>query len=461
MFRSQQTEKAFNGISRSLRGHLGITNVADTLAEYLPRLQQDIVEFAADLYQRISCSRHQYFLEAPDVKRGQRLRESDLPTWHLKNTRAWIDVSSEDDAHGVVCLLFPGIRRRSTSTGKGLQVVKPLILVYDESSPDPPSDSEGVPGVPEDEPSGPEETTSEATSTSETSDGEVDPRDGRGSQPDAANEYARASPQDQRSNRMPEQGRAGQSLPAAPKSSATDPGMSSGAASSKPSRQKGRRHSGSAPSRSSSYSGFMEPLKRKLGNTGSRPMWSGSRRLSKDSDADQRAFTASPPPASPTQTRSRVRRSEAQSLSSDDSSRGAREPTPPNESRSRRWRDEGGRRDPERTPRGTTENLLPRERSESFSTRPPMELTSGEVSSSHTRGRSGNAARSQVRSSTHPADPGRYNLPEGVYHVPRAIVEELLYLGYEFPLLVSDPRSFVVSHEIVADGLRVSRYIYE
>lgn len=398
--RSYHTEQAFDGITHSLGSHLDIPNVASTLAEFLPKLQQSIIEPAADLYQRISCSRHQYSLEAPVTQPGQRLEESNLSEWHLKNTKDWVDVSSEDDAHGVLSLLFPGLRRHTTCNGAGLAVVRPLVLVYDESSPDPPS---GADSKPSDKPSEPKNTTSELPNSPSSSD------------------------------RTPGQGRSGQSLHAAPKSSATDPGVLRSPVSSKPSREKGRRHSGSAPTRSSSLPWSTEPFKRMRGNNGPKSMGSSSRRSSKDSDADRRAFTASLPPNSPTQTRPCARRSETSSLSSDDSSRSARGPTPSDESRSRHWPEEDDRRDQETTPRGTTENLPSRERSGSSSSRSSMELASGGASSPRTRGRSENAGMSQVRSSAHPDDPGHYSFF----------------------------KSFVVSDEIVSGRWTVSQYSYE
>ncbi|KAJ6442674.1 TLDc domain containing protein 2 [Purpureocillium lavendulum] len=138
--RSNQTRRASEKLSDYLRRNfmLNTQEAESLLSEFLPKFARNIIEPAADLHQRIACSRHQYSLEEPEIQGGQPLSKSGLTQWHLKNTADWIDVAHEDDVRGVLRCLFPGIRRHSPGAGDDLSVVKPLVLVYDRSSPDPP-----------------------------------------------------------------------------------------------------------------------------------------------------------------------------------------------------------------------------------------------------------------------------------------------------------------------------------
>lgn len=204
----EQTIKAVHELSHHLRQimHLEIRGGRDPLADFLPRLQKNVVECAADLYQRISCSRYQYSLEVPKFQRGQNLSEADMSKWDLKNVKDWIDVTSEDDVKGVFRCLFPGIRRRSAGSAGDLSVVKPLVLVYDDSVPDPPFDSSEESDSSD---SGSEDSTSDLNpSKSDTSEGDVSshtssPRSR--CEPEAATEYAEPCSPGHRSPKLLEQ----------------------------------------------------------------------------------------------------------------------------------------------------------------------------------------------------------------------------------------------------------------
>ncbi|KID82901.1 hypothetical protein MGU_09825 [Metarhizium guizhouense ARSEF 977] len=132
--RSEQTGRALEELSKSLLRYLGLEECPHLLSGFLPNLEECVVKSAADLYQRMACSRHQYSLETPNITRGKPLYKEELAQWDLKSTTNWLDINSEDDVQGLLCCLFPGVRRLQPGEGGDLSVVKPLVLVYDTPS---------------------------------------------------------------------------------------------------------------------------------------------------------------------------------------------------------------------------------------------------------------------------------------------------------------------------------------
>ncbi|KID67856.1 hypothetical protein MBR_09165, partial [Metarhizium brunneum ARSEF 3297] len=134
--RSEQTGRALGELSESLLRYLGLEENPNLFSGFLPSLGECIVKSAADLYQRMACSRHQYSLETPNITCGKPLYKEELAQWDLKSATNWLDINSEDDAQGLLCCLFPGVRRLQPGEGGDLSVVKPLVLVYDTPSPE-------------------------------------------------------------------------------------------------------------------------------------------------------------------------------------------------------------------------------------------------------------------------------------------------------------------------------------
>ncbi|KAF5126306.1 hypothetical protein E5D57_011003 [Metarhizium anisopliae] len=134
--RSEQTGRALGELSEALLRYLGLEENPHLFSGFLPSLEECVIKSAADLYQRMACSRHQYFLETPNITCGKPLRKEELAQWDLKSATNWLDINSEDDAQGLLCCLFPGVRRLQPGEGGDLSVMKPLVLVYDTPSPE-------------------------------------------------------------------------------------------------------------------------------------------------------------------------------------------------------------------------------------------------------------------------------------------------------------------------------------
>lgn len=105
------------------------------LSSHLRVLGNTIIKSASDLHQDMACSRFQYTLEAPPFSREELPAREILSQWNLKNINQWIEATSDDEIIGVFNCLFPGIYRLGIGDEERVEVVKPVVLVYDEPSP--------------------------------------------------------------------------------------------------------------------------------------------------------------------------------------------------------------------------------------------------------------------------------------------------------------------------------------
>lgn len=81
----------------------------------------------------------EYRIFDPKYTRGMLPDVAKFASWDLRNVAQWIPVTSDDGITGVFHCLFPGLHRLGTSNRNLFDVVKPVLLVYDESSPPLPS----------------------------------------------------------------------------------------------------------------------------------------------------------------------------------------------------------------------------------------------------------------------------------------------------------------------------------
>ena len=107
----------------------------------IDKLQENIIEFAGGLQEDMACSMSKFEKEYPPILRGRSLEDSEVLQWNLRNVCQWIPVESNHGINGTFHCLFPAIFRPATSERGRIDVVKPVVLVFDDFSPQPPSRS--------------------------------------------------------------------------------------------------------------------------------------------------------------------------------------------------------------------------------------------------------------------------------------------------------------------------------
>ena len=112
------------------------------LAEHLADLDSLVVHPAARLHQIMCCSRHEYVVRTPSVLPGEPLRKRARTEWTLANigsaAAVWT-VGPADEVLGVFACLYPAVVRKGLVEGEAdVEVVKAVVLVYDNMAPRPP-----------------------------------------------------------------------------------------------------------------------------------------------------------------------------------------------------------------------------------------------------------------------------------------------------------------------------------
>jgi hypothetical protein len=107
----------------------------------IEKLQENVVEFTVELQEDMVCSTSRFEKEYPTVLRGNSLEDAEVRKWNLRNVCQWIPEESNRGIRGAFHCLFPAIFRPETSERGRVDVVKPVVLVFDDFSPPPPSRS--------------------------------------------------------------------------------------------------------------------------------------------------------------------------------------------------------------------------------------------------------------------------------------------------------------------------------
>ncbi|KAH8895422.1 hypothetical protein GQ53DRAFT_855903 [Thozetella sp. PMI_491] len=113
---------------------------ANEIIEDLPQLRTTVVQFAIGLQMDMACSSSQYEMKIPAYTRGEAPKDVEFSRWNLKDITQGTTLSPEDKVLGIFHCTQPGFYRLATGDGDPVQVVKPIMLAYDDPGPfEPPS----------------------------------------------------------------------------------------------------------------------------------------------------------------------------------------------------------------------------------------------------------------------------------------------------------------------------------
>lgn len=135
--KSQDTKKRrVSGILVQLLNEWPLAEVSHGLSHIrTSSLEDDIIGCAVKLQEDMACSTTSFRKEYPAIIRGDSPEETKARQWNLRSIAQWIPVEGSRSITGAFHCLFPAIFRQETSGRERVNVVKPVVLVFDDLSP--------------------------------------------------------------------------------------------------------------------------------------------------------------------------------------------------------------------------------------------------------------------------------------------------------------------------------------